>query len=33
VEDEKKIIDTKFKQDCSMKLIAAMQDWIKQLHN
>lgn len=33
VDDEKKVIDTKFRQDVSLKVILAMQDWIKQLHN
>ena len=33
VEDEKKVIDTKFKQDVSLKVILAIQDWLKQMHN
>jgi N-acetylmuramoyl-L-alanine amidase len=33
VDDEKKVIDTKFRQDVSLKVILAMQDWLKQLHN
>ncbi len=32
-DDEKKVIDTKFRQDVSLKVILAMQDWLKQLHN
>jgi N-acetylmuramoyl-L-alanine amidase len=32
-EDEKKVIDTKFRQDVSLKVILAIQDWLKQLHN
>jgi N-acetylmuramoyl-L-alanine amidase len=33
VDDEKKVIDTKFRQDVSLKVILAMQDWLKQIHN
>jgi N-acetylmuramoyl-L-alanine amidase len=33
VDDEKKVIDTKFRQDVSLKVILAMQDWLKQMHN
>lgn len=32
-DDEKKIMDTKFRQDVSRKIILAFQDWLKQLHN
>lgn len=32
-DDEKKVIDTKFRQDVSLKVILAIQDWLKQLHN
>jgi N-acetylmuramoyl-L-alanine amidase len=32
-DDEKKVIDTKFRQDVSLKVILAMQDWLKQQHN
>lgn len=32
-DDEKKIIDTKFRQDVSLKVISGIQDWLKQLHN
>lgn len=33
VDDEKKVLDTKFKQDVSLKVILAIQDWLKQMHN
>ena len=32
VDDEKKVIDTKFRQDVSLKVILAIQDWLKQIH-
>ena len=31
VEDEKKVMDTKFRQDVSIKIILAIQDWLKQI--
>lgn len=32
-DDERKILDTKFRQDVSQKIILAFQDWLKQIHN
>ena len=29
VDDEKKVIDTKFRQDVSLKIILGIQDWFK----
>ena len=32
-DDERKILDIKFRQDVSQKIILAFQDWLKQIHN